>query len=84
MISRSQHAPDALKSGRQCDGYSIDGRRPKQDPLQIIHWQPNTLTLRRTSVVVMGNKEERRAFHVSQENPAVDFLGFFNQTSGAN
>ena len=66
-----------LKSGRQCDGYSIDGRQPKQDPLQIVHWQPNTLALHRISVDVVGNKEERRAFDFFRKNSAADFPGFF-------
>ena len=69
-----------LKSGRQCDGYSIDGRRPKKDPLQIVHWQPNTLALHRISVDVAGNKEERRAFHFFRENSAADFPGFFESS----
>ena len=69
-----------LKSGRQCDGYSIDGRRPNQDPLQIVHWQPNTLTLHRISVDVIGNKRERRAFHFFRENSAAEFPGFFDSS----
>lgn len=66
-----------LKSGRQCDGYSIDGRRPEKDPLQIVHYQPNTLTLHRISVDVIGNTRERRAFHFFRENSAAEFPGFF-------
>jgi Fungal specific transcription factor domain/Fungal Zn(2)-Cys(6) binuclear cluster domain len=69
-----------LKSGRQCDGYSIDGRRPNQYPLQIVHWQPNTLALHRISIDVAGNKEERRAFHFFRENSAADFPGFFESS----
>ena len=69
-----------LRSGRQCDGYSIDGRRPKQDPLQIIHWQPNTLSLHRISVDVIGNKKERRAFHFFREKSATEFSGLFESS----
>lgn len=69
-----------LKSGRQCDGYSIDGRRPEQDPLQIIHWRPNTLNLHRISFDVTGNKKERRAFHFFRENSATEFPGFFESS----
>lgn len=68
------------KSGRQCDGYSIDGRRPNQDPLQIIHRQPNTLNLHRVSVDVTGNNKERRAFHFFRENSAAEFPGFFESS----
>lgn len=69
-----------LKSSRQCDGYSIDGRRPNQDPLQIVHWQPNTLALHRISADLAGSKEERRAFHFFRENSAAEFPGFFEST----
>lgn len=69
-----------LKSGRQCDGYSINGRRPNHDPLQIVHWQPNTLALHRLSVDIAGNKEERRAFHFFRESSATDFPGFFESS----
>ena len=69
-----------LKSGRRCDGYSIDGRRPDQDPLQIVHWQPNTLTLHRISVDITGNQKERRAFHFFRENSAAEFPGFFESS----
>ncbi len=69
-----------LKSGRQCDGYSIDGRRPEQDPLQVIHWRPNTLNLHRISFDVAGNKKERRAFHFFRENSAAEFPGFFESS----
>lgn len=65
------------KSGRQCDGYALDGRRPAQDPIQIVHWQPNSLALRRMSVDIAGNKEERRAFHFFRHNSAPDLPGFF-------
>jgi hypothetical protein len=68
------------RSGRQCDGYSIDGRRPSRVPIQILHWQPNSLALHRISADVAGNKEERRAFHFFREKSATDFPGFFDST----
>lgn len=69
-----------MKSGRQCDGYSIDGRRPNQDPLQVVLWQPNTLAVHRLSVDVPGNGRERRAFQFFREKSAADFPGFFESS----
>lgn len=69
-----------IKSGRQCDGYSLDGRRPNQAPLQIVHWQPDTLALYRISVDIAGNNEERRAFQFFREHSTADFPGFFESS----
>lgn len=68
------------KSGRQCDGYSLDGRRPEKDPLQVIRWRPNTLNLHHISFDVTSNKRERRAFQFFRENSAAEFPGFFESS----
>ena len=69
-----------LKSGRQCDGYSVDGRRPDQDPLQIVHWQSNALAIHPISVDIAGSRKERRAFYFFRDNSAASFRGFFESS----
>lgn len=69
-----------VKSGRRCDGYSCTGRRPNQHPLQIVHWQPDTLALHRLSVDIAGDREERRNFHFYRENCAAHMAGFFDSS----
>ena len=65
-----------LKSGRQCDGYSFDGRRPDHDPLQIVHCQPRALAAHPISVEIAGSRKERRAFYFFRDNSAASFRGF--------
>ncbi len=65
-----------LKSGRQCEGYSIYTRRPERNSIKIVHWQLSTLALSRVSVDVTGNEKERRAFEFFRKVSVPEFSGF--------
>ena len=69
---------NCLKSSRQCDGYSMGGRRMDQDPLKIVHWKPNALAIHRLSVDLAGEQEERRAFHFFRNNSIMALQGYFD------
>jgi hypothetical protein len=69
---------NCLKSSRQCDGYSTDGRRTDQDLIKIVHWKPNALALHRLSVDLAGEQEERRAFHFFRSNSVRALQGYFD------
>jgi Fungal specific transcription factor domain/Fungal Zn(2)-Cys(6) binuclear cluster domain len=69
---------NCLKSSRQCDGYSADGRRTDQDLIKIVHWKPNALALHRLSVDLAGEQEERRAIHFFRSNSVRALQGYFN------
>lgn len=82
-VKCDEHKPACLRCmriGRQCDGYSIDGRRPRHDPIQIVHWQPNTLALTRISTGIPGSRKELRAFDFFRNESTTEFAGFFDSS----